>query len=173
MADLQGLPRDEFYLSCLIILVIVADCVVFFLPVHVKCFICIFNEESSKPLKTITSQLSLCLSLLSTWSYLTPSNPFKCGLCWRGSSKSYLEVLIQLSDILVAVVIMAPDIFISKTSHPATDYWSSKFQDSCERKKNLICYFILGVSKMMQQRNTVKCPMRDNVSDLLWPLFDW
>ena len=54
-----------------------------------------------------------------------------------------MEVLIQLSDILVAVVIMAPDIFISRTTHPATDYWSSNFQDSCERKHSDLVFFSL------------------------------
>ena len=56
-----------------------------------------------------------------------------------------MELLIQLSDILVAVVIMAPDIFISKTTHPATDYWSSNFQDSCERKNSDLVFFSLEI----------------------------
>ena len=147
-------------------------CEIYF-PVHVKMFICIVNEEFSKPLKTVTSQPYLWSSLLSTSSYLIPSNPFTCDLFWRGFSYNYLEVLIQLSDILVAVVILAPDIFNSEISHPATDYWLSNFQGSCERKKLWFGIFLLGFSHTIQQDNMVKFPTKDNISDLLWPLFDW
>ena len=61
-------------------------CEIVFLPVHVKMFICIGNKKSSKPLKTNISQPYLWSSLPSTSAYLLPSNPFKCGLFWKGYS---------------------------------------------------------------------------------------
>ena len=91
----------------------------------------------------------------------------------KGVLIKYLEVLIQLSDILVAVVILVPDIFISKTSYPATDYWSSNFQDSCEKKNYDLVFFSLEFHTPYNRVIWWNVKLGANVSDLLWPLFDW
>ena len=56
--------------------------------------------------------------------------------------------------------------FKKNRTHPATDDRSSDFRDSREMLKKIMIRFFFSprsFSRTVQQGNTVKCPMRDNI----------